>query len=35
MALGTKEDIHFAEEVEGKEEELIFSKGLYSPNFYL
>ena len=34
MALGTKEDGHFAEEVvEGKEEELIIFKGLYSPNF--
>ena len=32
MALGTKEDGHFAEEV-GKEEELIIFKGLYSPNF--
>ena len=34
MALGTKEDGHFAEEGEGgKEEELIIFKGLYSPNF--
>ena len=34
MALGTKEDGHFAwEEVVGKEEELIIFKGLYSPNF--
>ena len=32
MALGTKEDGHFAEGV-GKEEELIIFKGLYSPNF--
>ena len=31
MALGTKEDGHFAEEV-GKEEKLIIFKGLYSPN---
>ena len=34
MALGTKEDGHFAWEV-GKEEELIIFKGLYSPNFFL
>ena len=35
MALGTKEDGHFAweEVVVGKEEELIIFKGLYSPNF--
>ena len=35
MALGTKEDGHFAEGevVEGKEVELIIFKGLYSPNF--
>ena len=33
MALGTKEDGHFAVEVEGKEEEVIIFKGLYSPNF--
>ena len=32
MALGTKEDGHFAEGV-GKEVELIIFKGLYSPNF--
>ena len=32
MALGTKEDGHFAEGEEGKEEELIIFKGLYSPN---
>ena len=34
MALGTKEDGHFAwVGVVGKEEELIIFKGLYSPNF--
>ena len=35
MALGTKEDQHIAEQKVGKEEELIFSKGLYSPNFFV
>ena len=37
MALGTKEDGHFAEVevVEGKEEELIIFKGLYSPNLFV
>ena len=34
MALGTKEDGHFAEG-EGKEEELIIFKGLYSPNLFV
>ena len=33
MALGMKEDGHFAEVEVGKEEELIIFKGLYSPNF--
>ena len=41
MALGTKEDGYFGEEevegkeMEGKKVELIFSKGLYSPNFFV
>ena len=34
MALGTKEDGHFAEVGGGKEVELIIFKGLYSPNFF-
>ena len=36
MALGTKEEGHFAEVgEEGKEEELIIFKGLYSPNLFV